>query len=134
MQAMIAALDRSAQQQVLRVRLGREGLRDLASAGGYDQPVVAELIDAVGEVCGRAKRYSDPSASRYGPGLCWHIQLGGVLSSRTWAAVPMGCGSGDDPLSAYCAAIEDLRMQADRRASAAAKFAAFFDFVRCNHG
>ena len=126
MQAMIAALDRAAQQQVLRVLLGRDGLRELAAAGGYDQPVVAELLDAAGEICGRARRYADPCARRYGPGLCWHIQLGGVLASRTWAAVPMGCGSGDEPESALSAAIVDLRQQAQRRIVAADKFAAFF--------
>ena len=126
MQKMLAALDRAAQQQVLRVRLGRDGLRKLAVAGGYDQPVVAELLDAVGEVCGRAKRYADPCARRYGPGLCWHIQLGGVLASRIWSAAPMGCGSGDDPLSAAIAAVADLRSRAARCASTADSFAAFF--------
>lgn len=105
---------------VPRVRLGPDGLRDLAGHATAGDPVAAELVDADGEVCGRARRDAgrDP--------MPWHVQLGGVLASRRWAAVPMGCGRGDDPQSAARAAIEDLRRQASSRARAAATFADFF--------
>ncbi len=105
---------------VPRVRLGHDGLRDLAGFSVAGDPVAAELVDADGEVCGRARRDAgrDP--------MPWHVQLGGVLSSRRWAAVPMGCGRGEDPQSAARAAIEDLRRQASSRARAAQVFSDFF--------
>jgi len=105
---------------VPRVRLGHDGLRDLAGFSVAGDPVAAELVDADGEVCGRARRDAgrDP--------MPWHVQLGGVLSSRRWAGVPMGCGAGDTARDAVAAAISDLRRQAEARERAAADFAAFF--------
>ena len=112
---------------VLRVTLGASGVAELDEAGGYDGEISAVLLDEAGEVCGRARRFQDPaSARRYGPQLGWHVQLGGVLSSRRWAGVPMGCGTGDSARDAVAAAISDLRRQAEARERAAADFAAFF--------
>jgi hypothetical protein len=120
MQAVSDTECRSSVCAVPRVRLGPDGLRDLAGHATAGDPVAAELVDADGEVCGRARRDAgrDP--------MPWPVQLGGVLSSRLWAAVPMGCGRGEDPQSAARAAIEDLRRQASSRARAAAVFSEFF--------
>jgi hypothetical protein len=41
---------------VPRVRLGHDGLRDLAVCAVAGSPAAAELVDADGEVCGRARR------------------------------------------------------------------------------
>ena len=76
---------------VPRVRLGHEGLRDLAACAVSGDPVAAELVDADGEVCGRARRDAGREP------MPWHVQLGGVLSSRRWAAVPMGGDRGSAP-------------------------------------
>jgi hypothetical protein len=120
MQAVSDLECRSSVYAVPRVRLCHEGLRDLAACAVAGDPAAAELVDADGEVCGRARCDAgrDP--------MPWHVQLGGVLSSRRWAAVPMGCGRGEDPQSAARAAIEDLRRQASSRARAAAVFSEFF--------
>lgn len=126
MRAMMTALRAAENAQVLRVRLSRDGLGELSAAGGYDNRVSAELLDLDGEVCGRADRRPDPSAHRYGPGLCWHIQLGGVLASRVWDAQPMGCGSGETPYEACARAIDALRADAARRERAAAVLADIF--------
>lgn len=112
---------------VLRVTLGAAGVAELDAAGGYDGEISAVLLDEAGEVCGRARRLRDTSAARWsGPRMSWHVQLGGVLSSRRWAGVPMGCGAGESASDAVTAAIVDLRRQAEARERAAAEFAAFF--------
>lgn len=126
MQAIRATLDSILQAQVLKIRLNAAGLAELSAAGGYDQRVSAELMDENGEVCGRAERGGDPCASRFGPGLVWRMQVGGVLASRVWAAFPMGCGAGDNPFDAYKAAMADLSEQARRRLACAAEIGRVF--------
>jgi hypothetical protein len=111
---------------VLRVACSRVGLAELAAAAGYAGVVVGELVDDADEICGRVRRSPDPLANRYGPGLCWHVQIGGVLASRVWAACPMGCGAGDTIFEAASAAVANLSEQADRRAAAARQFSGFF--------
>ena len=106
---------------VPRVLIGAEGLRELGACSSAGAAVAAELVDDSGEVCGRVRRDCGRA-----DGPAWHVQLGGVLASRRWAAVPMGCGRGEDPQSAARAAIEDLRRQASSRARAAATFSEFF--------
>lgn len=126
MRTVIAELERVTRAQVLRVRLCPQGLAELSAAGGFGQRVSAELLDADGEVCGRADRRPDP-CSRASTGLMWHVQLGGVLASRVWAAQPMGCGAGDVLHDAVKCAMDDLRAQALRRLDCAAKLSEIFN-------
>lgn len=127
MRTVIAELERVTRAQVLRVRLCPQGLSELSAAGGVGLPVSAELLDADGEVCGRVERRADPCARLYGPGLAWHVQLGGVLASRVWAAQPMGCGAGEILHDAVKCAMDDLRSQALRRLDCAAKLSEIFN-------
>ena len=96
---------------VLRVRLDASGLAELASAAGYDGSISAVLLDAAGNVCGRARRSSDPGV-RFGPALSWHVQAGGCVESREWAGRPMGCGCGSTAWEAAAACVDDLRRRA----------------------
>lgn len=103
---------------VLRVPLSREGIEELSAAAGYDGQIVAVLLDDAGEVCGRARRVRDPGV-RYGPSLSWHVQIGGVIESRAWAARPMGCGCGATVGEAVMHCLGDLQQRAAAMASAA---------------
>lgn len=125
MQKMMRTLIEAERGEVLRVRLDPAGIAEAQAAAGYDRQVAAELLDEAGEVCGRLTRRPDPCAQTYGSGLCWHAQLGGVMSSRRWAGVPMGCGAGHFAAEAVAAAIDNLRGEARRRESAARVFACF---------
>lgn len=97
---------------VLRVELSRAGMLQLAGAEIRGQPLSAELADAAGNLCGRARKLADPASSRYSDGHIWHVQIGGTLVGREWSGRPMGCGCGASPLEAALGARADLMRRA----------------------
>lgn len=101
---------------VLRVRLSRAGLSELSAAEVRGHPLSAELLDAGGAVCGRARRLADPASSRFSDGFVWHVQIGGTLLGGEWAGRPMGCGCGTTALEAAMGARDDLIRRASEMA------------------
>ena len=44
-------------------------------------PVSVALVDATGDICGRARRDAAPHAYIGDDPVLWHIQIGGVIAS-----------------------------------------------------
>lgn len=101
------------------------GMRELA-AEDTSAPVSVALVDATGDICGRARRDAAPHAYIGDDPVLWHIQIGGVIASLHWADIPMGCGCGADPAAAARAALDHMRRRARRIARVADGFPAFF--------
>jgi len=111
------------------VAMSADGMRELA-AEDTSAPVSVALVDATGDICGRARRDAAPHAYIGDDPVLWHIQIGGVIASRHWADIPMGCGCGADPAAAARAALDHMRRSARRIARVADGFPAFFSIRR----
>jgi hypothetical protein len=109
--------------EIPRVELSRAGLARLSGLSDPGRPMSAELTDRRGELCGRARKMGDAASSIYSDGHTWHIQIGGVIARSDWASAPMGCGSGETPYDAACAALDDLRRRSEELARQAARVA-----------
>lgn len=112
MQTMLKTLERAERSGVERVEFSRDGLSRLAGLEVRGQPMSAELVDAAGKLCGRARRAADPASSRFSDGYVWHVQIGGTLVEGEWSGRPMGCGCGSSPLAAALDARADLMRRA----------------------
>lgn len=123
MRAFSAALASAARPQTLRAAWSLAGMSELASAGGYNLAVEAELVDGAGTVIGRMARMAAPAAGAYGPGLIWYCRLYAAGDQYR----PLGEGNGDTPQDAAAEALSDLRERATRvQAFLAERVAAFY--------